>query len=87
MAEAGCSTTRCQGEQECGLADSEQSSPRAFNSAVSVDFLLTLPGGRLILSVSPVGNLFFLDPKRVLVSRLSGTERKYWCYRDYPCVH
>lgn len=28
----------------------------------------------------------FLDVKEVFVSRLSGTERKYCCYRDYSLV-
>lgn len=62
--EAGCSTTQCQGEGECGPADSELSSARALNSVASVDFLLTLPGGGINLSVSPKGNLF-LDLKEV----------------------
>lgn len=38
--------------------DSELSSTRVLNP-VSVDFLLTFPGGGINLSVSPKGNLFF----------------------------
>lgn len=46
--------------------DSELSSTRVLNP-VSVDFLLTFPGGGINLSVSPKGNLFFffLDLKDV----------------------
>lgn len=53
-------------------ADSQLSSTRALNSAVSVDLLLTLSGGGINPSVSPKGNLFS-DLKDIFVSQLSGT--------------
>lgn len=83
--EAGCSTTLCQRQRVQTGVGCELSAARALNPAVSADSLLTRRWGGIGLFVSLKGELF-LDVKEVFVSRLSGTERKYCCYRDYSLV-